>query len=182
MHFNFRTYGKLICEDFGANCTCAAISGKGIFHNCCDNDVTMNVLGMRVFPGDATTTMTPEYYEAAGRPDGILINLGTNDWSHVKGNVTGFATVYAEFVEDLATIHGYPAQPAPPFFLGVGPITHDYDTAVHMITSMLAPKGIKCYNISFTTPVDRCGHPPYPSHRLMHEQARPVIASVLGWE
>jgi hypothetical protein len=23
------TYGRLLCEDFGANCTCAAISGKG---------------------------------------------------------------------------------------------------------------------------------------------------------
>ena len=22
------TYGRLLCEDFGANCTCAAISGK----------------------------------------------------------------------------------------------------------------------------------------------------------
>jgi hypothetical protein len=51
------TYGKLLCEDFSANCTCAAISGKGIFHNCCDDDVTMNVLGLRLLPGDNTTTM-----------------------------------------------------------------------------------------------------------------------------
>lgn len=58
-----------------ANCTCAAISGKGIFHNCCDNDVTMNVLGLRLLPGDPATEMTQKYYDAAGPPAGVLINL-----------------------------------------------------------------------------------------------------------
>ena len=27
--------------------------------------------------------MTAADYAAAGRPDGIMINLGTNDWGHV---------------------------------------------------------------------------------------------------
>jgi hypothetical protein len=50
------TYGRLLCDAFGANCTCAAISGKGIYHNCCDNDATMSVLGLRALPSDAATT------------------------------------------------------------------------------------------------------------------------------
>lgn len=41
------TYGRLLCDDLGANCTVSAISGKGIFHNCCDNNETMNVIGLR---------------------------------------------------------------------------------------------------------------------------------------
>jgi hypothetical protein len=51
-----------------------------------------------------------EYYTAAGRPHGILINLGTNDWGHVKSNVSGFVAVYAAFVKDLAALHGYPVR------------------------------------------------------------------------
>ena len=43
---------KLLCEDFGANCTCQAISGKGIYHNCCDNGVTMNEIGLNILPGE----------------------------------------------------------------------------------------------------------------------------------
>ena len=48
------SYGKLLCEDFGANCTCQAISGKGIYHNCCDNGVTMNEIGLNVLPGESS--------------------------------------------------------------------------------------------------------------------------------
>ena len=46
------TYGKLLCQGFGANCTCQAISGKGIYHNCCDNGVTMNEIGLNILPGE----------------------------------------------------------------------------------------------------------------------------------
>ena len=48
------TYGKLLCEDFGANCTCQAISGKGIYHNCCDDNVTMNEIGLNILPGESS--------------------------------------------------------------------------------------------------------------------------------
>ena len=62
------TYGKLLCEDFGANCTCQAISGKGIYHNCCDNSVTMNVIGLNILPGESSRrrfSVTRESAEAA---------------------------------------------------------------------------------------------------------------------
>lgn len=176
------TYGKLLCEDFGANCTCAAISGKGIFHNCCDDDVTMNVLGLRILPGDSATEMTKAYYAAAGKPAGILINLGTNDWGHVKGNTSGFVAVYSDFVETLAGLHNWPAVKAPVFFLGVGPITHAYLPSVNQIVAAMAGKGIVAHAVDMTTPVDRCGHPPYNSHVMMYEQARPIIANALGWD
>ena len=40
----------------------------------------MNVLGLRVLPGDPATEMTKEYYANAGKPAGILINLGTSQY------------------------------------------------------------------------------------------------------
>ena len=39
----------------------------------------MNVLGLRILPGDSATEMTKAYYAAAGKPAGILINLGTSE-------------------------------------------------------------------------------------------------------
>ena len=49
--------------------------------------------------GNASTKMTAGDYAAAGRPDGIMINLGTNDWGHVVGktfnNTAAFIKVHA---------------------------------------------------------------------------------------
>lgn len=178
------TYGRILCDAFDANCTCAAISGKGIFANCCDTDVTMDVLGLRLLPGDPSTEMSKQYYIDAGRPAGVLINLGTNDWSHVGRNVTGFIDVYVDFVRTIAGFHGYPAVSAPVFFCAVGPITHSYGLACDEIVAALngATPPIVAHAISMTTPVDRCFHPPYNSHVMMAEQARPVIAKALGWD
>ena len=48
--------------------------------------------------GNASTKMTAGDYAAAGRPDGIMINLGTNDWGHVVGktfnNTAAFIKVH----------------------------------------------------------------------------------------
>ena len=48
--------------------------------------------------GNASTKMTAADYAAAGRPDGIMINLGTNDWGHVVGktlnNTAAFIKVH----------------------------------------------------------------------------------------
>jgi len=173
------TYGRLLCDDFGANCTVAAISGKGIFHNCCDNNETMNAIGLRKLPGDPSTKLTASDWTAAGAPAGIVINLGTNDWGHVKTNTSGFVAVYQAFVEELVKIHA-PAKPI--FFFGAGPITHDYEPAVKTVIANIAPKGIKAHYIDHKTPTDRCGHPPYASHYMMYQQARPVIASALSWD
>lgn len=187
------TYGKLLCEDFGANCTCQAISGKGIYHNCCDdNGVTMNEIGLNILPGNASTKMTAADYAAAGRPDGIMINLGTNDWGYVVGktinNTAAFVKAYLAFVEELATQQGFPAVKAPCFFLVMGPIlgSHNaptYRTTMHAIIAGANANGIPTFPVDMLgIPVDRCHHPAYDSHVMMYQKARPVFASALGWQ
>jgi hypothetical protein len=178
------TYGRILCESFHANCTCAAISGKGIYANCCDNNETMDSIGLRALPGDFATMLTAADYSAAGRPDGILINLGTNDWAKVSAskNESGFVVVYTNFVKRLAALHGFPGTNAPIFFLGVGPITHAYGPAIDQVVVDMAKVGIRAVKIDMTTPVDRCGHPPYASHEMMASQARPIMAHALGWD
>ena len=91
-------------------------------------------------------------------------------------------SVYLDFVLTLATQQGFPAAKAPAFFLGTGPITHAYKNAVAKVIAGATARGIPAYPVAYTTPVDRCGHPPYNSHVLMYQQARPVIAAALGWQ
>jgi len=67
----------------------------------------------------------------------------------------------------------------------VGPITHAYSPACDQIVAALSSAftpPIEAHVISMTTPTDRCGHPPYSSHVLMAEQAKPIIAKALGWD
>ena len=112
----------------------------------------------------------------------VTSSARVDDWGHVKGNTSGFVAVYSDFVETLAGLHNWPAVKAPVFFLGVGPITHAYLPSVNQIVAAMAGKGIVAHAVDMTTPVDRCGHPPYNSHVMMYEQARPIIANALGWD
>lgn len=52
---NYFTYGALLCRSFGADCQTQAISGKGLYMNCCDNEETMVSIGTRIIPGENTT-------------------------------------------------------------------------------------------------------------------------------
>jgi hypothetical protein len=148
--------------------------------------------------GNASTKMTTADYAAAGRPDGIMINLGTNDWGQVVGknsttgktfnNTAAFVKVYLAFVEELATQQGFPALKAPSFFLVMGPILgiHNaptYRDAIHAIVSEANAKHIPTYAVDMLgIPVDRCHHPDYDSHTMMYQRSRPIFASALGWQ
>lgn len=68
------TYGAKLCEDFGANCTTTAISGKGLYANCCDTNVTMDVLARLSLPGRQDMLFNDDDFV----PDAVMINLGTN--------------------------------------------------------------------------------------------------------
>merc|ERR1711920_1160153 len=76
------TYGALLCEHFEANCSTLAISGKGIYQNCCDADVTMSELYKRIIVGDPSSL----YNDRDFMPDAVLLNLGTNDEGHAQGS------------------------------------------------------------------------------------------------
>ena len=50
---HYGTYGAKLCERFDASCQTLAISGKGIYENCCDGNVTMTEL-FKYVHGDGT--------------------------------------------------------------------------------------------------------------------------------
>jgi hypothetical protein len=171
------TYGRQLCVSFGANCSTQAISGKGIYQNCCDNNETMTAIWLRTLPGLPSVL----WDNAESKPDAVLLNLGTNDQGHASGPawIDGFVQTYAAFLVNLTGIYG---RPDLPIFCGIGPITHDYYPWVAQALDRARGAGAtNLHIINYTTPVDRCGHPDYDSHVVMYSQARPIIAAVLGW-
>jgi len=71
---NLGTYGERLCSHFDADCQTLAISGKGLYVNCCDTDVTMTTLFQRTFVGN------PEilWDDSAWVPDGVILALGVS--------------------------------------------------------------------------------------------------------
>lgn len=172
------TYGALLCEHFKANCTTLAISGKGIYKNCCDSDVTMSELYKRIIVGDPTLL----YDNRGFVPDAVLLNLGTNDQGHVVDNITieGFTQTYADFLVNLTQVHGNPALP---IFCGVGPITSVYAPWVKDAMYRAQAKGVSSlYYLDFSScTIDGCDHPGWIGHQEMFEVAKPIISARLGW-
>lgn len=172
------TYGAQLCEYFDANCTTTAISGKGLYENCCDGNETMAAIFRRVFAFDAS-----RLWDAADvAPDAVLLNLGTNDMNHDNGSAwqDGFINTYAQFVYNLTQLF---SRPQLPVFCGVGPITHSYEPLVVQAMALAKSR----YNVAsttfvnYTTVLDGCGHPGFVGHDEMFAIAEPIVASVMGW-
>ena len=173
------TYGAKLCRYFDANCTTLAISGKGLFENCCDNNVTMVELAKRVVVGDASSIFNEDLFV----PDAILLNLGTNDQGRNNGTaawVAGFVAAYADYLVSLAAMHHNPALP---IFCGVGSITHDYNDWVVQAMAAAAARGLRSLHlVNYTSVLVGCGHPGWVGHQQMFDVAQPILSMVLGWQ
>lgn len=171
------TYGARVCQAFDADCQTLAVSGKGIYANCCDKNATMTELSRR------TIVSIPEYWDDSRFvPDGVILALGTNDQGHNSGPawVAGFVQTYADFLVNLTVAHGN--NPLLPIICVVGPITHDYFPWVAAAIDKAAARGVSRAQIfNWTSPVDRCGHPAWSAHADAAEVLKPVIARAIGW-
>ena len=131
-------------------------------------------------PGDLGSA----WDNAAFVPDAVLINLGTNDNARYNGTqewVDGFVTTYAQFLVNLTVTHGN--NKALPIFCTVGPITHQPVPWIRAAMEIAEGKGLtNLHFFNYTTPTDKCGHPDYVAHEVMYQQARPFVATGLGWQ
>ena len=69
------TSRSYVCEAFSANCTTVAVSGKGVYANCCDNGQLMPGYFLQTF---GATTNTPDWDFSRWVPDALIINLGAS--------------------------------------------------------------------------------------------------------
>jgi hypothetical protein len=94
------TYGARVCQHFGADCQTLAVSGKGFYVNCCDNDVTMTELFTRTIVG------FPELlWDDSFVPHGVILALG-----FVAPPPSGVRNT-AAFLQRLTRIHNNPELP-----------------------------------------------------------------------
>ena len=125
---NPKTYGALAAEKLGADYSVVAWSGRGVLRN---------------YAGDTTSPLLPELYTRYGandadgsytfpttsRPDVVVINLGTNDFSYLGVreplNANAYSSAMVNFVRSIQTHY-----PAAAFFLLTSPMLSDsYPTA-----------------------------------------------------
>lgn len=192
------SYAALLCDHFEANCTTLAISGKGIYRNCCDDGATMSDLYKRSIVGDPTSL----YNNSDFIPDAILVNLGTNDVVSLNSSdpstewVEGFTQKYADFLVELIQVHHNPALP---IFCGVGPLVAGadwlgateyvkvaYGRWVKEAMRRARVRGVaSLHYVDFNgCAIDGCRtlpHPGWVGHRQMFEVAEPMMRKVLGW-
>ena len=185
------TYSWLIAEAFNADLVPIAWSGKGMYAN--SNGVT----------GLEDARMPQYWYQTLGGvpydwhskpdwdfstyiPDMIIINLGTNDFSHDKNKSaaweSSFAATYTEFVLNATKIYKTPKLPV---FVAQGPMRCDdelYAVLNRTIDAINAAGGNATY-LDLKGPVDDgCGgHPGQAGHAAMAAMAIPQIERAMGW-
>eukprot|EP00928_Gymnodinium_smaydae_P081169 TRINITY_DN64731_c0_g1_i1.p1 TRINITY_DN64731_c0_g1~~TRINITY_DN64731_c0_g1_i1.p1 ORF type:complete len:403 (-),score=59.18 TRINITY_DN64731_c0_g1_i1:108-1316(-) len=173
------TYATKLCRHFDANCTTLAISGKGLYKNCCDDNATMTTLWNYAMPG------MPEilWDHSSFVPDAVILNLGTNDMGRNDGSAqfaSLFVQKYSEFILNLTKVYGNPSLP---IFCGIGPMNFTYGAFVREAVQDARSKGaVGVQPIQYATEQDGCGgHPGRVGHWQMFEISKPIIAKAMGW-
>ena len=177
------TYEAQLCSSFRANCSTLALSGFGVYQNCCpvlDAIGPMPALVRRALPSDPSVHWDDSLFV----PDAIIVHLGTNDVLRFNGTaawITGFVDAYAQLLVDLMAAYG--SNLRLPVFCLMGPMTQQPVPWIQEAMSVGRARGLEnLHFINLTAAVDRCNHPGYASHTLMYEQARPIIARALQWD
>ena len=183
------TFTRYLCDHFSAECVgSVAWAGKGIVANSPSSGPHGQLMGSYV-----TATLGGEAYardwdhNRPSRPDGVLINLGTNDMGaggERARNATCVAEFVAAYVELVLNITRRFFSGYPTLFLGTGPITSAYDAPVlAVIATLQLEYNITAWHVNYTgAALDGCdGHPGAQGHRDMNASAAAVISRALGW-
>jgi len=152
---------------------------------------------------ESAETFQPYTFASSGfAPDAIVINLGTNDYSHCRqmpggecepGFAQAFTKTYVDFMRNATRWYD---KPDIHFFCGVGPITINYWPAVEAAVVLAKAQGLKatlvdmqaCNNMTGHALTNMTGgcqgcatHPGIEGHRRMYELSYPTMKETLGW-
>lgn len=195
------SYSGLLCARLNASCSVIAVGGKCLMREC-------GGLQMPDYYGSTLYTDAPRrtYTFGAGgawRPDGIVINLGTNDMRVIKRAGSPMAQRFTKetlaFMRNASLAYsGNGSGPAPniTFFLTSGPMENTTMAATQAAVAAANAEGLRavwvdmrdaCVDADLHAPddTDGCdgcaGHPGVQGHRGMTAAALPVISRVMGW-
>jgi len=185
-----KSYALIISEALNAESHVIAHSGLGVVRNYGDkNNITttrptMPMRYNRVLDSDATLKWDFDIW----KPDMVVINLGTNDYStkpHPKKAV--FQKGYKSFLENVQTAYGNI-----PIFLISGPLAEEpaFSNIKELTDNLMESNpnsnlhfiGIPRSLLNDTTDLGSDSHPSYNGHIKMAKFILPIIAETLGWE
>jgi len=186
------SWAGILCAFFGASCSTVAVGGKGLVKNCCDT-------GGPTVPDFYTQTKkndpTGSFNFSDAPPDGVLVYLGTNDYSHGGSPALdlAFTAGFLQFMKNVTQrYYGTPAAPLnTTFFAILGPMSPSLPSrALQAAVSQGTALGFRVVFVNATTAcgddlggcTDGCaGHPGVASHRNIARMVAPLVEKFLGW-
>jgi hypothetical protein len=170
-----RSYAFLTCERFQANCSVVAVSSKGLMRNCCDAlPTTVPVFATRTLMQDPASAFD---WTSEPPPDGVLINLGTNDGDGNPAWEAAFVDTYVAFMRNITRWTG---KPDIVFLCAVGAITATPLPLVERAMAAAPELTTVLVNMMGAT-LDGCGHPGVVGQPQMAAIAEPIVARAMGW-
>jgi len=179
---NYHSYSRLACDALDAECSVIAVSGKGMFANCCDDEEKL--------PGYFLQTMGNEVdaktWDFSFIPDALVINAGTNDEGKNNGTKAwsdAFEATFVAFVQDAL---GARYKRKMPVLLVQGPsLDERLYASLQRVLATLVATGVDAHYVSavVTAPADGCaGHPGAVNHVLMAQSFVKAAGAILGWQ
>jgi len=185
---NYHSFAPITARAFGAEYHIVAHSGQGVVRNYgYEKQVSPYAMPdryLQVFD----TRKTPLWDFNDWKPDMVVINLGTNDFStEPHPEETVFNRGYNSLIKTVRSKYG-----AVPIFCIVGPMTNEpcYSYVKKMVEgnrNFLSDEnvyfiGIPTYLMIDEEDLGASMHPNYSGQVKMAAHIVPVISSVMGWE
>jgi lysophospholipase L1-like esterase len=182
---HYATYGAIAARNLGAELHTIAIGGKGLYCNYSDcptsTDPVPSYFG-RTLREDAN----PAWDFARYQPDAVILNLGTNDFSHDRPpSESAFTNAYRSFLQRLRS-----SYPKAKILCTIGPmLSGDSLTlvrrAIANAVSALGDTGISVFELA---PQNKdqdgigCGwHPNLKTHQKMALVLESALKAKLNW-
>eukprot|EP00039_Didymoeca_costata_P026748 m.16561 g.16561 ORF g.16561 m.16561 type:complete len:385 (-) comp5732_c0_seq1:44-1198(-) len=191
------SWANQICDLLDAQCHTVAWSGFGMVRNCCGGSTLASDVWWRTL----ATVPSPDKNDPHGTtsanlwnfssfiPDGIVINLGTND--HLpEGDsdpvVAEFNATYLGLIRNTSAFYKAAGGKVPTYFLACGPMSSQYCNEIMYVMQTLAPE-IKAVFLDQRPFLDGkygpacCGHPSAMVDTAMALNGSAFIKETLGW-
>ena len=184
-----RTFAAQAAQALGAEHRTVCWSGKGVVQNYNRDTLnpTLPKLYQQILPWDARNL-----WDFSGwTPHAVVVNLGTNDYSHVAPDSVRFHRTYAAFVDSL-----HARYPQAKFVLVDGPMLSDgYPAGVNALSKLrrhldniaaeVAVRGIAATRLSLT-PQGNLGygadyHPNLAQAALNGQELASHLRTAMGW-
>ncbi len=173
---SYETYAAIAARGLGAEAHIVAQSGKGVIQNYGGNlDGVMPDIWSRAFTGSAD----PQWDFSEWKPDAVMVNLGTNDFS-AAFDEGAFVDGYAAFLGEIRAV--YPDAPIVCVTWAIWGGAHE--ALVEEAVAATADPAIHTTRFTWDTQgegVGCDGHTNVVTNARLGSEVQATLATLLGW-